>query len=46
MNALVPEPTQLPDGNTVPQPFKPTTTYEPTWENSQLELEFTRSCFI
>ena len=36
VNALVPEPTQLPDGSLVPQPFEPKPTYDPTWENLSL----------
>lgn len=33
VNAMVPEPTKLLDGSTLPQPFEPTTVYDPTWEN-------------
>ncbi len=33
VNAMVPEPTKLPDGSTLPQPFEPTAVYDPTWEN-------------
>lgn len=33
VNAMVPEPTELPDGSVVPQPFEPTSVYDPTWEN-------------
>lgn len=33
VNALVPEPTVLPDGSTLPQPFEPTSVYDPTWDN-------------
>ncbi|TVQ55204.1 MAG: ATP-binding cassette domain-containing protein [Spirulina sp. DLM2.Bin59] len=33
VNAMVPEPTQLPDGSLLPQPFEPTTVYDPTWQN-------------
>lgn len=33
VNALVPEPTVLPDGTTLAQPFEPTPVYDPTLEN-------------
>lgn len=33
VNAMVPEPTQLPDGSLMPLPFEPTAIYEPTWAN-------------
>ncbi|BAZ01384.1 FHA domain-containing protein [Tolypothrix tenuis PCC 7101] len=33
VNSLVPLPTQLPDGSTIPQPFKPSAVYNATWEN-------------
>lgn len=33
VNAMVPTPTILPDGSTLPQPFEPTPVYDPTWEN-------------
>ncbi|MBD2336821.1 ATP-binding cassette domain-containing protein [Calothrix sp. FACHB-156] len=33
VNSLVPAPTQLPDGSTIPQPFKPSAVYNATWEN-------------
>lgn len=33
VNAMVPEPTKMPDGSVLPQPFDPTPIYEPTWEN-------------
>jgi ABC transport system ATP-binding/permease protein len=33
VNAMVPEPTKLPDGSTLPQPFETTAVYDPTWEN-------------
>ncbi len=36
VNAMVPTPTQLPDGSTLPQPFDPTPVYDPTWENLSL----------
>ncbi len=36
VNAMVPTPTQLPDGSTLPQPFEPTPVYDPTWENLSL----------
>ncbi len=36
VNAMVPAPTQLPDGSTLPQPFEPTPVYDPTWENLSL----------
>ncbi|MBO0350334.1 ATP-binding cassette domain-containing protein [Phormidium pseudopriestleyi FRX01] len=33
VNAMVPEPSILPDGTTMPLPFEPTAIYEPTWAN-------------
>jgi ABC-type multidrug transport system ATPase subunit/pSer/pThr/pTyr-binding forkhead associated (FHA) protein/ABC-type multidrug transport system permease subunit len=36
VNQMIPEPTQLPDGSTVPQPFEATSVYDPTWENLAL----------
>ena len=33
VNGMVPAPTALPDGSTLPQPFEPTPVYDPTWEN-------------
>ncbi|MBW4680521.1 MAG: ATP-binding cassette domain-containing protein [Microcoleus vaginatus WJT46-NPBG5] len=33
VNAMVPEPTKLPDGSTIPQPFEPSAVYDPIWEN-------------
>jgi ABC-type multidrug transport system ATPase subunit len=36
VNSLVPTPTELPDGSFIPQPFEPTSTYDPTWENLAL----------
>lgn len=36
LNQLVPEPIQLPDGRTLPQPFEPTSVYEATWSNLSL----------
>ena len=33
VNAMVPEPTKLPDGSTIPLPFEATAVYEPTWVN-------------
>jgi len=36
INAMVPEPTKLPDGSTIAQPFEPTSVYQPTWENLSL----------
>jgi len=36
VNSLVPAPTTLPDGSTLPQPFVPTPVYDPTWENLSL----------
>ncbi|MEG4197803.1 FHA domain-containing protein [Microcoleus sp. Pol12A5] len=33
VNGMVPAPTTLPDGGTLPQPFEPTPVYDPTWEN-------------
>jgi len=36
INAMVPTPTQLPDGSTVPQPFEVTAVYDPTWTNLNL----------
>ncbi|MEA5576527.1 ATP-binding cassette domain-containing protein [Anabaena sp. UHCC 0451] len=36
VNALVPEAIKLPDGSLVPQPFEPTSVYDPTWGNLSL----------
>jgi energy-coupling factor transporter ATP-binding protein EcfA2 len=36
VNGMVPAPTTLPDGSTLPQPFEPTPVYDPTWENLSL----------
>lgn len=36
VNAMVPEPTKLPDGSTLPLPFEPTPVYDPTWQNLSL----------
>ncbi|MDJ1182608.1 ATP-binding cassette domain-containing protein [Roseofilum casamattae] len=36
VNHMVPEPTLLPDGSQLPQPFEITSVYEPTWENLAL----------
>lgn len=36
VNAMVPAPTTLPDGSTIPRPFEPTPVYDPTWENLSL----------
>ena len=36
VNAMIPAPTQLPNGNTLPQPFEATPVYEPTWHNLNL----------
>lgn len=36
VNSLVPAPTTLPDGSTLPQPFEPTPVYDPTWQNLSL----------
>ncbi|WP_413160589.1 FHA domain-containing protein [Capilliphycus salinus ALCB114379] len=33
VNALIPEPVQLPDGTTVPQPIEVSAVYDPTWQN-------------
>lgn len=33
VNAMVPEPIKLPNGDTVAQPFEKTLVYDPTWEN-------------
>jgi len=33
VNSMVPEPTKLPDGSTVPLPFEATPVYEATWSN-------------
>lgn len=33
VNAMVPQPIELLDGSTVPQPFEPTAIYDPTWQN-------------
>ncbi|MBW4468787.1 MAG: FHA domain-containing protein [Stenomitos rutilans HA7619-LM2] len=36
INAMVPEPTRLPDGSTIPLPFEKTTVYDLTWHNLTL----------
>lgn len=36
INAMVPEPTKLPDGSTLPLPFEKTAVYDPTWHNLTL----------
>ncbi|MEG4836607.1 FHA domain-containing protein [Microcoleus sp. B9-D4] len=36
VNGMVPAPTTLPDGSTLPQPFEPTPVYDQTWENLSL----------
>ncbi|MCT7948865.1 ATP-binding cassette domain-containing protein [Ancylothrix sp. C2] len=36
VNAMVPEPTKLPDGSIIPLPFEATAVYEPTWGNLSL----------
>ena len=36
LNAMVPAPTKLPDGTTVPIPFEPTSIYEASWHNLSL----------
>ncbi|XGV94570.1 MAG: FHA domain-containing protein [Leptolyngbya sp. BL-A-14] len=36
INAMVPEPTTLPDGSTIPLPFEKTAVYDPTWHNLAL----------
>lgn len=36
VNALVPAPTKLPDGSTIPLPFDPTPIYDATWDNLRL----------
>lgn len=33
VNAFIPEPVQLPDGTTVPQPVEASSVYDPTWQN-------------
>ena len=33
VNGLIPEPVQLPDGTTVPQPIEVSAVYDPTWQN-------------
>lgn len=33
VNGMVPEPTTLLNGDTLPQPFEPTAVYDPTWQN-------------
>jgi ABC-type multidrug transport system ATPase subunit/pSer/pThr/pTyr-binding forkhead associated (FHA) protein len=33
VNAMVPEPTRLPDGSTIPLPFEASPVYDPTWHN-------------
>jgi len=39
VNALIPEPTQLPNGYIVPQVFKPQHIYDPTWSNLSLNWQ-------
>ena len=36
VNAMIPAPTQLPNGNTLPQPFEATPVYDATWHNLNL----------
>jgi ABC-type multidrug transport system ATPase subunit/pSer/pThr/pTyr-binding forkhead associated (FHA) protein len=36
INAMVPEPTKLPDGSMIPLPFEKTAVYDPTWHNLTL----------
>jgi hypothetical protein len=36
VNAMVPEPTKLPDGSTIPLPFEQSAVYDPTWSNLSL----------
>jgi len=36
VNAMVPAPTTLPNGSILPQPFEPTSVYDPTWDNLSL----------
>ncbi|BAY09838.1 ATP-binding cassette domain-containing protein [Calothrix sp. NIES-2098] len=36
VNSFVPEPTRLLDGSAIPQPFEPTSVYEATWRNLNL----------
>ncbi|MGL5064019.1 MAG: FHA domain-containing protein [Microcoleus sp.] len=36
VNAMVPTPQTLPDGSKLPQPFEPTSVYDPTWQNLSL----------
>lgn len=36
VNAMVPEPTKLPDGSTIPLPFEASPVYDPTWHNLSL----------
>jgi ABC-type multidrug transport system permease subunit len=43
VNAMVPEPTKLPDGSTIPLPFEATAVYDPTWGN--LSLNWGILCF-
>jgi ABC-type multidrug transport system ATPase subunit/pSer/pThr/pTyr-binding forkhead associated (FHA) protein/ABC-type multidrug transport system permease subunit len=33
INRMVPNPTKLPDGSTIPLPFEQTAVYDPTWSN-------------
>ena len=39
VNAMVPEPTKLPDGTILPQPFEITAFYESTWQNLTLNWQ-------
>ncbi len=39
VNAMVPAPTKLPDGSTVPLPFEQSAVYDPTWHNLSLNWE-------
>ena len=36
VNAMVPEPTELPDGSVITPPFEGSAVYDPTWENLAL----------
>lgn len=38
VNAMAPEPIQLPDGTSLPQAFEPTSVYNVTWDNLLLNL--------
>lgn len=40
VNNLAPEPTRLLGNTTIPQPFEPTSVYEPTWENLSVNWGF------